>query len=144
MVLVGLLYKYLNQIVVLTLNLSHVCMNPTETKLKNLNCETDYYKKMKSIGSDPFENALRLIRENKSFFNLSRTIDLVVFPFVLIGCFQLIGQYPKYETIISIIMVCVMIGLMINFQMPTQAFLFQEIDQGSENWDKLKNTLIDS
>ena len=143
-VLVGLLYRYLNQIVVLTLNVSHVCMNPTESKLKNVNCETDYYKKMISIGSYPFENALTLIRENKSFFNLSRTIDLVMFPLVLIGCFQVIGQYPQYETIISIIMVCVMIRLMINFQMPTQAFLFQEIDQGSENWVKLKNTFIDS
>ena len=40
---------------------------------------------MISIGSFPFENALTLIRENKSFFNLSRTIDLVMFPLVLIG-----------------------------------------------------------
>jgi len=144
MVLGGLVYKYLTQIVVLTLNLSHVCMNPTESKLKNFNCETDYYKKMRSIGSDPFENALRLIRDNKSFFSLSRSLKLMLFPGVLIGCFQVIGQYPQYERIISVMMVCVMIVLMINFQMPTQAFLFQEIDQGSENWDKLKNTFIDS
>lgn len=140
----GFIYKYFTQINVLSLNISHVCMNPNDSKLKLSNCETDYYKKMVSIGSDPFTNAIKLIKEEQSVLNFTTIVNLITFLFLPLGCYQLSKQFPKYETIICLLMAIILIEIMTDSEIPCQAVFFQEIDINSENWTKLRNSFIHS